>query len=171
MVQDFLEVEIESIAPLSARDATLIDNHSLLNVLNILHGELVLLGYSFGNQPDLLAESLGICRQFIRALEAPGEVLRVAADTESFAQRILDEVGRHATARPDVGAEAETQSSIENIRSVLQVWTVRAQEILSRARHPMRWEYFETSTLARSFQEVFKAIVAITGRCFSAWGR
>lgn len=160
MVQDFLEVEIESIAPLSARDATLVDNHSLLNLLNILHGELVILGYVFANQPDLLTESLGLCRKFIRALEAPGEVLRIATETEAYAQRILAEVARHATAQPEVSAESETQSSIENIRSVLGVWAVRAQEILSRARHPMRWEHFETSALAKNFHDVFRAIAA-----------
>ena len=66
-----VEVEITEIPPLSPGESSLLDMHTLLNVLNVLYGELSLLGLTLGDDPELLRPALVVCDRFKADLGNP----------------------------------------------------------------------------------------------------
>lgn len=160
MAPDLCEVEIREIAPLAAREAALLDHHSILNVLNILHGELTLLGLGLEDDPEALRESLPLCREFIGSLYDTERTLSVAARADDYADRILAEIGGMTGRQPDQPLDADLARSLSNIQGVLAIWRVRSRELLARARHPTRWESMRIEALQKNFRTVFGAMEA-----------
>lgn len=153
-------MEIRQISPLADRDAALLDHHSVLNVLNILHGELSLLGLGLEDDPEALRESLPLCREFIGSLQDSERTLSVAARADDYADRILSEIDGLRARHPDHPLDDDLTRSLNNIQSVLAVWRVRSRELLARARHPTRWEAITIEALQKNFRTVFGAMEA-----------
>jgi signal transduction histidine kinase len=167
---DVKEVEIEQIPPLSPGQISLVNLHSVLNVLSVLHGELTLLGFSLADDPDLLRPALEICDRVRADLVDPEASLRHAAtihETSAEIERmVLEQIARH----PEKAALEENRESLENMRSVFRVFEVRAREILARAREPDAWQEFVVDDLRADFRTVFDAIEKNSrGRFGIAW--
>jgi len=152
------EVEIRSIPALDAADATLLNNHSLLNLLNVLHGELSLVGLSLADDPELLQGALDLCAQIERDLRDADATLRHAAGAEDLLRGIDVSLASALDAAPGSRERTDVQESVDNIHSVLEVFRVRAREILSRAEAPEAWVEFEIDQLVADFRQVFAAI-------------
>jgi signal transduction histidine kinase len=151
-------IEITSIPPLAPGELSLIEMHTLFNMLNVLSGELMLIGLHLANDPDLLKESLATCDQIKSRLADPARALEFAAHVADEEQAILAAIVavrvRHAVP-PD---DAEFNESVANIHSVFRILEVRAQEVLARAQAPDRWLDFPLEELRLDFHEVFAAI-------------
>ena len=155
---DLIEVEVADLPSLQPAEAALVDMHSLLNILNILQGELAIIGLALAQDADLLKDGLAVCRELVAALRDREKTLQDAAALPSHCVRVMAEI-EHAlqahSARPD---DPEIGESLANLESVFAILEVRAHEILSRAQHPGRWETMRIENLRHNFLEVFAAI-------------
>lgn len=152
-----MEAEITDIPSLQPGDVSLVEMHSLLNILNVLHGELTLIGLHLAGNPDLLAQGLAICDRVKASFAEPALALRFADSLAADRQTILDEIAAAARRHPEA-AGAELQESLANIRSVLRILEVRAEETRTRAGAPGRWLSCPIDALRADFLEVFAAI-------------
>jgi signal transduction histidine kinase len=154
----YREVEVNAIRPLSATASNLLLNHSILNVLNILHEEIAFLGFALEDDPETLGASLAICRYYLGLLPSPDASLQAAAAGEKFAAAIRHEIEVAISTRADTAREVSHAQSLANIESLLGILTVRATEIAARAHHRARWAEFDVSDLQSNFTQVLAAI-------------
>lgn len=152
------EVEIRSIPALDATDSTLLNNHSLLNLLTVLYGELSLVGLALADDTEFLQGVLDRCAEIERDLRDADATLRHAARAEDLLGEIADSLSLALDTVPGSRERTDVQESVTNIRSVLEVFRVRAREILSRAEAPEAWVEFEIDQLVADFRQVFAAI-------------
>lgn len=152
-----VETEITSIPPLTPGEASLVDLHSVLNVLNVLYGELYLLGDALGAEAAL-APALARCEAIRADLADPAASLRHAESIGAEAEAILAAVDAARRTRPEAAHQPLVVESVANIRSVFEVLTVRARELLARARAPGEWIEASIEELRADFRQVFAAI-------------
>jgi signal transduction histidine kinase len=155
---DFTEVEIEGIPPLGAGDSCLLEMHSLLNAMNVLRGEITLLGFYLADDGEHLHEALAACDEVTRNLSDPvlsardAEALpRIRAGIEGCIRAALVRFAGKAEA-------AEVRESAENIEAVFAILEVRAAEILARRGAPDRWDRLPIDELRADLRAVFAAI-------------
>jgi signal transduction histidine kinase len=150
--------EILEIPPLSAGETSLLNMHSVLNVLNVLYGELTLLGFALTDDGNLLDPALTACERFRAALPDPAKSLAEAAALGAFVgsirRNLTEELARHPAAREN----AAVAESMANIEAVFAILAVRARELLARARAPMAWVEIGIAELQADFRTVFAAI-------------
>ena len=152
------EIEITEIPPLKPAEESLLVMHSLLNVLNVLHGELAWLGLSLARDEELLTRSLALCDGLTAYLHDPVATLAAAQQVDVHIATIFAEIDTALVVRPDKRDDPEIARSLDNLHSVFVILRVRAREQLARAQHPDRWEEFSIAELRRDFIEVFAAI-------------
>ena len=152
------EIEILSIPSISDKERALVEAHSLLNVINILQGELILLGLNLCDQHDLLQREQHLCHELVEALHEPqdlGAGARMAANhIEAIRHALAEVLQRH----PERAAVAEVTENLTNLDSVLTILALRARETLQRLEAPADWQAFPVAELNRGFREVFAAI-------------
>ena len=62
------EIEITDIPPLRPDEQSLLAMHSLLNVFNVLRGEMVMIGLTLAGEDELLVHGLALCDEWIANL-------------------------------------------------------------------------------------------------------
>lgn len=152
------ETEITDLPPLKPNERSLLEMHSVLNIFNVLRGELVLIGLTLANNPDLLARALAICDGLIKTLHDANAGLATARDTDQHVQSLKAEVEAALAARPELGEHPEIKESLANLGSVYAILRTRAREQLARAQAPDRWLEFSAAALERDFHAAFAAI-------------
>lgn len=152
------ELEITEIAPLSDGDRSLVDMHSMLNVFNVLRGELALIGLTLTGDENLLKRSLANCDYMIRGLREPAVAREVAHDIEAYTGTMTFEIESFLTAQPAMRVNADIVESLANLESVFAILRVRAREILARLQVPDRWVEHRVRQLRQNFLDVFSAI-------------
>lgn len=151
------EVEIIEIPPLSPGQSSLMDMHSVLNVLNVLHGELTVVGMELADDPGFLHEGLSLCLRMRDDLVDPDAALRHVATLPETIAAIRGEITQALERRSDKGTDKEVQESLANIESVFKVFEVRAREILARSRAAHDWVQMPVKELHADFRTVFAA--------------
>ncbi|MBI5766676.1 MAG: sensor histidine kinase [Verrucomicrobia bacterium] len=151
------EIEITEIPPLQPKEQSLLAMHSLLNVFNVLRGELVLIGINLAQDDTLLHESLAVCDELIGSLQDPAAALATARQVDAQAAVIFADIEAALAPRADRRAHPDIVESLENLRSVFSILRVRAREQLARAQRPDRWREFLIADLRCDFLEVFSA--------------
>lgn len=152
-----VEVEITSIPPLSPGEASLVDMHSVLNVLNVLYGELYVLGDTLGAEAAF-TPALERCEAIRHDLTNPAAALHHAETIGDDAKAILSLIENVLRAHPEKAGQTTVQESVANIQSVFKVLGVRARELLARARAPGAWIDVPIDDLRTDFRQVFAAI-------------
>lgn len=152
------ELEITEISPLTEKERSLLEMHSVLNVFNVLRGELTLIGLTVAGNPDLLKESLALVDQMIRNLSEPGAALTSAQNVDLHAATINGDIEALLVARPDMRNHPEVVESLGNLVSVFAILRVRAQELLARMKVPGQWVEHAIPALRQNFLDVFSAI-------------
>lgn len=152
------EVEILAIPPPDPGQASLLDMHSVLNVLNVLDGELTLLGLTLADDDQLLRPALDLCARFQADLTDPAASLRQAGAMNQTIFTIERTIALELDRHPGKRSDPAVQDSLANIRSVYKVMEVRAREILARAKAPGEWVEMPIADLRADFQSVFAAI-------------
>ena len=150
------EIEITEIPPLSPGEQSLLDFHSVVNVINVLNCELIVLGLNAMDNDQYLSGGLAWCEKVVASLNDREQALAQARQVDVMEQAVLDEIETKLHHRPEPGPEmAETMA---NIRSVFEILKVRARELLARAATPERWEEYDIAQLRKNFSDVFAAI-------------
>ncbi|MBI5689399.1 MAG: sensor histidine kinase [Verrucomicrobia bacterium] len=152
------EVEIPDLPPLKPNEQSLLEMHSLLNIFNVLRGELALIGLQAAGNDELLFRGLAVCDELISALCDPAASLSAARATEDCIAAIRSEIEGLFAQRPALSGHPEVSESVANLETVFAILRVRAGELLARAQWRDRWTEFSVSSLLRDFQEVFSAI-------------
>ena len=152
------EIEITEIPPLSPGEQSLLDMHSVVNVLNVLRCELTVLGLMTADDEDYFHDGVAVCEALLVSLHDPGAALREAARIEDFEQTVFTELTVRLAHPPKEPDPKEVIEALENLRTVFAILKVRAQEILARAGAPDRWEPFDLGKLRADFLDVFASI-------------
>lgn len=86
------EVEITAIAPLSPGEQSLLDMHSVLNVLNVLRCELSVLGLMVADDEEYLKEGLDVCHALVASLNDHEAGLQAARSIDAFEAVVFGEL-------------------------------------------------------------------------------
>jgi signal transduction histidine kinase len=151
------EIEITEIPPLKPNEQSLLAMHSLLNVFNVLRGELTLIGFTLAHDDALLLRSLALCDELIAGLHDGSGNLAAAGQVDTHAAAIFAEIDAALAAHPEKREDAEINESLANLNSVFAILGVRARELLARTQYPDRWEEFSVDELRRNFYDAFAA--------------
>ena len=152
------EIEITDIPPLRSGEQSLLAMHSLLNVFNVLRGELVMIGLSLAGNDELLVRGMSLCDKWTASLLDPVAGLEGARRVDEHARTIFAEIDAAIAAHPETSADAGVAESVANLHAVFDIFRGRARELLARARHPDQWETFLITDLRQNFLDVFAAI-------------
>jgi signal transduction histidine kinase len=152
-----MEIEITRAVELTPQQAQMLDLHSFLNILNVLEGELQVLGLgaddSSGVAPALLvADTIknsltegALDRDWVKRLD---QLERI---TEACLKRLR---GKH----PDLLATREAEESVANVQSVLRVLRIRADEHIARQAGAQTWIPHSIARLQDNFQNFLAAV-------------
>lgn len=152
-----MQVEIRKDISLAASDATLLDMHSLYNVLNILTGELQILEMMVQDEEGL-KENIRKGLQIKNDLSDSDKIIAFAANIDNYLASIQKTVDDLFTRYPLLEQNPDNLESRENINSVLQILKVRAGEILERYKEPGNWKNHDLQNLTQNFIDIFVAI-------------
>ncbi|MCC5842497.1 MAG: sensor histidine kinase [Opitutales bacterium] len=149
-------MEITADLPLNINEETLIDLHSILNLMNVATYELMQLETILENGAQIEA----CIERSTRAAEMlydPAEAHRLVAGVGTHVREIeaaLDDAAkRSAPAHPEVYHQHR-----RNLASIYGILRVRAAEIQARQANPLAWVRHEVGALRRNFVEVLQAI-------------
>jgi len=155
---DEMEIEITESPELKVEDRTLLDMHALLNVLNVLRGELALIGLRLTGNTEQLTAGLKICDQMTAALKHPEQTLALVGEVAGYEAEIFQEIEPQVRQFPGHATDPELQESMANLRGVFKVLHRRAREIVARSAAPGQWLEMPITELRSDFREVFAAI-------------
>jgi signal transduction histidine kinase len=151
-------VEITGDLHVSVEEKTLIDMHSVLNVLNVIIFELLNLSPRLGN-PRTLTELHRSVISIADCLKDPDQAHRQVANVNDFIATFQDTV-THAVFEAGKSGDAEVVESLGNIHTIFDILEVRAREIVARHDNPDAWIRHSIRRLKNSFLSVLKAIEA-----------
>ena len=151
-------IEITRLPPLSAAEQALLDSHSLLNILNILQGELVLIGLAAADDPEWLPAGLKIFGHLHAQLTNPQAILAEIPRLPEQESAIFAEIDQRLTTTPARQEDPSIRESLNNLRSVFAILHVRGRELLARAAAPDEWVTLKTDDLRDNLINVLGAI-------------
>lgn len=149
-------MEIQRELSFTVEEESLLDMHSVLNVMNVIILELLTISEHAG-MPQALD---GLANRTVDAadrLRDPEEAHAIVGHIEEFiadVERTIDDT----VAAAGVADRPEIAESRENLRSIFSILRVRAREILARHRDPDGWVVHEIAQLRDNFTSVFQAI-------------
>lgn len=152
------ELEITAIPPLAPGEQSLLDMHSVVNVLNVLRCELSVLGLMAADDGDYFREGTTICSALLASLHNPEAALRESARMDAFDATIFAELDARLANSPKRPDPKEVAAALANLRSAFAILKVRAQEILARAAAPESWTPMAPERLHADFRSFFEAI-------------
>ena len=149
-------MEISRPLRVSIEEETLLDMHSVLNVMNVIVLELMNLSDRLGDSPELrrMNDRVVDTAEHLRDPERAESTVR---DVEVFVtdiERAVAAAVSRAQAEEDPGV-AEIQANLESIFTILRV---RAREIVARHRDPDAWVSHDIDQLRDNFTSVLRAI-------------
>lgn len=155
--QDLCELEIAAIPPLSMAERALLDMHSVVNVVNVVHSDLLMLGLLLAEDEGLLHTGVAACEMLVGLLGDPERVPEAVAGIEALAAAVLAEVDAAMAATggaPDSDAGA-LRSSLATVFAVLDV---RLRELQIRLQEPPTWHPCDADRLRSNLRAVLAAI-------------
>lgn len=152
------EIEITEIPPLQPREQSLLDRHSVLNVLNALWGELTIMGLELENDGSALRDGLAVIEHAVLSLPDPHRGLDFARNLEVHRHTVVGEIDRKFTAHPHVAVRPDLLAAKDSVLAAFGVLRVRARELLARARNPELWIELPIAELEAEVRTLLKAI-------------
>lgn len=143
------------IGPLEAHQ---LDQHSVLNIFNILLGKVYLLGLKVRGKQELFEETLEITRAYMEQLLRPEQAEAALRALPSFRRHYFSSMNRVLSRYPKMVFEPEVEAAIDNLESIFDVLRTRVGELEKRLEYGDAWLAHPVDALKRNFQEVFRAI-------------
>lgn len=155
-------IEITKQLKLSEQERNYVEMHSVLNVLNILTYEIVQLG-EYINDEDALSPSLNFIQELASSLTNKDKTMKLLRNINEKKEEIIanaEEAEKVHAEADDLDEEARSQikKSLENIYSLLDIFEIRAAEIIIRERRAKAWLNHSITELNKRFAEVLEAI-------------
>lgn len=149
-------MEVNLDLPFSLDQLSLLDMHSVLNVLNVVQYELLQIGEATDNAPEVdeLCEKTA---EVADALTDHQVALGHAKTIGDFADHVLQVVKRLQETRK-LQENIFFTNSVANLTGIFEVLKIRAMEIVERSDNPTAWTPHEIKKLSENFTQVFQAI-------------
>jgi len=151
------EIEITEIDDLLESDKNFVDLHSVLNVMNVLFGELQCLELDFEDD-RILKPSLERCQYILDSLHDHSKAIAMVEKMPESEQLIMDNVQAALAQYPEKMNSPEVQESVDNLRSVFSILEVRVRELIECFQYPDRWIEFDIEQLKNNFLNFFAAV-------------
>ncbi len=149
-----MEIRLDS--ELSLNEETLLDMHSVLNVMNVIVYELMNLGGALKDCPEI--DTLTDATVAIAGtLTDPEEAYRQVANVDGYVTRLRGELARVLRER-GVAGSPWYRDRMANLESIFTVLQVRAAELMARHADPDAWVTYPIAQLRESLWTVFRAI-------------
>lgn len=152
------QVEITDIPPLSAGEVSIANLHSVLNVVNVLRGELTMVGIALADDEDFFKPALSICDRIREDLVDPAASLAHAGAMHALLSQIDAALATGLRQFPSRTSDPSIIESLDNLHSTFRVLETRAREILARSRAPEKWEETSVDSLKAEFLTFLTAI-------------
>lgn len=165
-------MEITSDIDLTFEQESLVDMHSMLNILNVLALELHVIERETGGSARVQTALKQLYRMG-KALRTPTRARQEIARGDSFVAGIREAVTlarMNIESRKQPEAAAELERAALNIENILVVFRVRAREVLNRTNDAFSWIYHDVAELHRGFRHFFDAIQYNSGGDYSIVG-
>ncbi|MFP4156147.1 MAG: sensor histidine kinase [Opitutales bacterium] len=149
-------MEITRPLQLSIEEETLVDMHSVLNVMNVITYELLSISPALGHSARIEA----LIDQNSRAaslLREPGQAQTLVGEIDSFIAKFMHDL-RGAAAAAGKEEDPNFLQSFANIESIFNILEIRAAEIEARLGDPMAWVRHDIHKLKKNFVNLFEAI-------------
>ncbi|NBC29482.1 MAG: histidine kinase [Spirochaetes bacterium] len=150
-------MEITEPIRLTVEEESLLDMHSVLNVLNVINYELHTLAIELGD-PEPIVDAADAVADIGDALRDPDEAKHQIENVESFIAGIDASIEAACAQRGECGDLPSVSEVRENLAGVYAVLRVRAREIVARSGNPMAWVRHDVAQLRENFLHVFRAI-------------
>lgn len=139
-------MEIKKELRLSLEEKNYVEMHSVLNLLNILTYEILQLSDLLQDE-EILMPSLSFIQDMAHSLSNRDKTIKLLADIGSKKEDIEANL-----------LKVEAGESLTNIRTLLDIFEVRAAEIILREKRSTSWAEHRIEDLKRNFDEVFRAM-------------
>lgn len=149
-------MEITTDLILSDEESSLLDMHSVLNVLNCINYELVLIGEVIGNR-DALLPSMDEVQHAADLLRDPEKALALVSGIEAFIRSVEDALDRACLAL-DAATRQQVQPHRDNLANIYAIIRIRVREIIARHRAPDAWVDHRIADLKGNFVEFLSAL-------------
>lgn len=153
-----LQVEITDIPPLSSEEASIANLHSVLNVVNVLRGELTMVGIALADDEDFFKPALSICDRIREDLVDPEASIAHAGAMHALLSQIDAALATGLRQFPDRTSDPSIIESLDNLQSAFRVLETRAREILARSRAPEKWDAVSVDSLKADFLTFLAAV-------------
>lgn len=149
-------MEITTPLQLSVEEESLIDMHSVLNVMNVVTYELFTLRPLLGN-PAKIKDLIEKNGRAASSLSDPQQAKDLVESIDHFITQFQQQLKEIASEK---GKEKDPKfiESQANIDSIFNILKIRAAEIAARLKDPMAWVHHDVIKLKKNFVELFKAI-------------
>lgn len=151
------KIEIKEPLSLSDEQYSLLDMHSVLNISNVLIGELTFLGDALGDL-SLVQDSLDVCYSVADSLKDKNQALENLHNIQELKSAIRNNLNQTVHTNEEKKDEPEIREFLDNISSIFGILDVRTQEILDRFNTPDQWMSYNIDHLKQNFINLFSAI-------------
>lgn len=147
-------MEITRALNLTINEETLLDMHSVLNIMNVVVYELLMIAQHAGN-PDLLNDEIATVSKTADLLKDTEKSANLISEISGFIETLRTSINRipNSEKAPEYIKEAR-----ENLESIFSILVVRARELQARLDDPDIWLDYSVEQLQNNFQYVLLAI-------------
>lgn len=144
---------------LNRSEQRIADMHSVLNILNILVGELSLVQ---SEDPDLMEQRARLDDELqdiscgVKECEDLEQLMRRIREAETSTIALMEAALKDEDA--GTARKAEVEESLANLQSVFSILEKRLEELEMRAENPDVWIQIEPEVFRKQFEDVFLAI-------------
>jgi len=152
------EIPMEIVVPLevTAEEESLLDMHSVLNVINIISLELLEISAKL-NRDKVVFALVEEISDVAQSLCDPEAAFQAVSNVDGLIKHIrlslAEAMKRHAPR-----AVEACQVNIDNLESIFSIVRIRAQEIVSRKARSDEWVQYEVEHLRNNFHAFLKAV-------------
>ncbi len=144
---------------LSSKEKRIADMHSVLNILNVLAGELSLIEMLLDGKEAVRLMRLGDeIASIVRDIKESDDVSHTLSSLRKSEGTVTATVSGLLSGIVDTKILADIRSSLSNIESVYRIVHRRLDELESRAKNPDVWISISLQEFEQQFREIFSAI-------------
>lgn len=149
-----MEIKLE--IPFNPEQVSMLDMHSVLNVLNVVQYELLNLSTELDDPDELmgLIQATAAAGLELSHPERALEHVRAASDFAVQVNTVLDGLEE----KLNLGQDQGFQATRRNLNGIFTVLKVRAQEIIDRTDNPGKWVTYGLEKLKFNFEQVLHSI-------------
>ncbi len=152
-----MKTEITHDLQLTEAQSSLLDMHSVLNVLSVVIANIRLIEIKTGRK-DCLADSINHCKHFIDSLTDPDSAINFIYGVPDTKRLIFSDIEELLSKEYGQNIPERILTHQETLKTVFHILDTRVQELLARLRYPGMWTKYKLNELDSNFKAVFKAV-------------